>query len=240
MPNPAAVDALFEGLDGAVQAVRQAGQSAERARADAATQVAEARRVIGKVRDYRESRLPYENELAKRSLAQWRADDAATAARERERARINHETRERIRFAYADAFSEWGAEPPLPLENEPYDRYRSRLLQAHVHRLPAEHEFAKVEVGTLAPAVRDQVERIVLSDSIRESRSPSGSNLPDTVADPRAVRNVIDHETGRRETRYFARTSFIKALTRPGGIVQRVTDGAGRVLLGKPFPTKAA
>jgi hypothetical protein len=196
-------------------------------------------------RRFADSLVGVDYQLRKRELAAAkRADEAAAeaaAARQREASRINAEVCDRIRFAYADAFAEHNAEPPLPLDGEGYNHYRNRCLQAHIDRLPDEHEFARVRADSFAPAARNEVEKIVLSDSIREARAPTGSNLPQTVHDPRSARHVIDHKTGVRETKYFARESFIKALSRAGGRVVRLSDPTrGIVLMGRPWPVKAA
>jgi hypothetical protein len=180
-------------------------------------------------------------QLKKRELAAAKRADETAAARQREVSRINAEVCDRIRFAYADAFAEHGAEPPLPLHGEGYNAYRNRCLQAHIDRLPDEHQFAHVRADSFADPARNQLEKIVLSDSFREANAPSGSNLPETVDDPRSMRTRIDPATGARSVEFRAKRSFIAGLSRVGHRVIRLCDpGRGIVLMGRPWPVKPA
>jgi hypothetical protein len=184
-----------------------------------------------------EARAAVGYERDRRDLQRWQREEAVAANRQREISRINAETCDRVRHAYADAFFEHGAEPPLPLVGEGYNHYRNRLLQAHIDRLPDEHKFAHVRADAFDNPARNEVEKIVLVDSIREARAPSGSNRPDDPRDPRAMRTKVDPATGARTVEFHARTSFIKALGRPALLVRRLMNpNTGVVLHGPDLP----
>jgi hypothetical protein len=80
------------------------------------------------------------------------------------------------------------------------------------------------------------LEAQLLGELEREGDQPTGSNLPQSPDDPRAMHERTDSLGGKTIT-FEARESFIKSLGRPGRKVLRIFDaGRGRVIWGPQFP----
>jgi hypothetical protein len=68
-----------------------------------------------------------------------------------------------------------------------------------------------------------------------QAAEPHRSTLP--PAGEHLSRTVVDAQTGHKETQWFGRESFIKAMSRPGRLVERILNPkTGQVLFGPPFP----
>jgi hypothetical protein len=106
--------------------------------------------------------------------------------------------------------------------------------------LPGGHKLTGFSPDDLDGSAIVPYEQMLLKELANEAKSPSGDNLPEDVSSPRAKREVLDDSTGQRFVEYRARRSFIHGLSRPGLIVERLTNGNGLVLAGRPYPTKAA
>jgi hypothetical protein len=105
-------------------------------------------------------------------------------------------------------------------------------------KLPDGHDLVRVNADELDSDIIDQFEQMLFEAAQRESEEPSGSNLPETVDDPRARHERMDAATGMRKIEFAAKESFIKGLNRRGRRVLRLVDPRGpRVLLGAPWPT---
>jgi hypothetical protein len=67
-----------------------------------------------------------------------------------------------------------------------------------------------------------------------QAENSTGNNRADSVNDPKARREVVDPDTGRKEIRYIAKRSFIRDFAAPVRHVLRFSDGK-RALWGAPY-----
>jgi hypothetical protein len=109
-----------------------------------------------------------------------------------------------------------------------------KLAQSY---LPSGHPLAALDPHDLDGTIIIPLEEQLMGALRQEAEEPTGDNLPESPDDPRAKREVFDDSLGRKVTVYKARTSFIKAMGRPGLKVLRVMNpNTGQVLYGPPFP----
>lgn len=128
-----------------------------------------------------------------------------------------------------------GATPPLIRGDEWSDDYHRRLLRGLQRRLSPKSELAdptlfnEIKGGVLA-----NFARMVREDAAREAHTPSPENLPESVHDPRAMRERTD-DMGRRTIEFHAKKSFISELNRAPQHVLRLVGKGGEVIWGQPW-----
>jgi hypothetical protein len=179
-------------------------------------------------------------ERARRDAAAMRRTDAADRdAEERERrdkARRWGESCARTQAKYDEQFQRFGEKAPARIADETPKRYRRRMFSALKDKLPDHHDLARVKADELDSDIIDQFEQMLFDAVQREAEQPSGSNVAETVDDPRARREITD-DAGVKKVTWAAKESFIKSLNRSGRRVARIIDPVkGRVILGAPFP----
>jgi hypothetical protein len=163
-----------------------------------------------------------ERRLANQEDEQRRADASLEEAR-RQRQRANAEARREIQATYADAFQSFGTEVPAPVDDEAVPRYRARLFNRLVRRLPEGHEWQSVRADEipLGPAM-DTIERLVIEACKLEGANPSYDNLPSDGS--LVARHRVDADTGSKVTEFFGRRSFLADMGRPGRRVAKIMD----------------
>jgi hypothetical protein len=180
-------------------------------------------------------------ERARRDAARMRADDASSRAAEeqerRDRARRWDESCSKHQAAYDPIYGKFGEKAPARVADESPKRYRRRLFPGLQDKLPDGHDLVRVNPDELDGDVIGNFEKMLHDAAEKEAAEPSGSNLPETVGDPRARHERID-DAGMKKIEWAAKRSFIADLNRSGRRVLRLVDPTGpRVLLGAPWPT---
>jgi hypothetical protein len=155
-------------------------------------------------------------ERARRDLRQWRADDSEAEDWRRDRMRRDAARCGEHQVRYDTAFEPHGKKAPSPLADDHPPDYRRRLFAIGQSMLPSDHELAQFDPNDLDRTVIIPFEKQLFDALRKEAENPSGDNLPETVDDPRARREVYDDDTGRKVIVYKAKQSFIKQLSRPG------------------------
>jgi hypothetical protein len=91
-----------------------------------------------------------------------RADASLEEAR-RQRQREHAEQRRQIAGVYDDAFRSFGTEVPAAVDDEAPSRYRVRLFNRLVRRLPEGHEWSRTRADDLpsGPAF-DNIEQLII------------------------------------------------------------------------------
>ena len=89
-----------------------------------------------------------DRKLADREAEQARADASLEDAR-RAKMREAAEARTEIASLYAHAYRSFGSEPPMALDDEPPSRYRARLFNRLVRRLPQNHEWSSTRADDI-------------------------------------------------------------------------------------------
>ena len=175
-----------------------------------------------------------DRKLADREAEQARADASLEDAR-RAKMRQAAEQRREIQAVYADSFAAFGTEVPPPIDDEPVGRYRARLFNRLVRRLPQNHEWSSTRADDIpAGPAMDNIEALVIKAALLEGQRPSQENLP--PSGELISRNRVDSATGERSVEWFGTESFIKGFTRPGRQVERIVDRrSNSVIWGKPL-----
>jgi hypothetical protein len=147
------------------------------------------------------------------------------------------EARTEIASLYADAYRSFGSEPPMALDDEPPSRYRARLFNRLVRRLPQNHEWSSTRADDIpAGPAMDNIEAMVIAAALLEGQRPSQENLP--PSGELISRNRVDAATGERMTEFFGRESFIKSMGREGRKLLHIKNPAsGAVLWGRALET---
>jgi hypothetical protein len=168
------------------------------------------------------------------SEAQLERDAAADRVQARVQARADAERNRLLQARYSDAFSAFNVEVPPPIDGELPGRYRRRLFDRLVRKLPSSHELAEIRADELQSAVIDNFEPTLLSAAQAEGLRPSSENLP--PSGELIARTRVDRETGEKSIDYFGRESFIKSMSRPGRRVAKIVDPrSGAVIWGRNF-----
>jgi hypothetical protein len=156
--------------------------------------------------------------LLDRKLADREAELEREAAAERVEARVRARAdAERCRLIggrYTDAFSAFNVEVPPPIDGELPGRYRRRLFDRLVRKLPSSHDLAEIRADELGSAVLDNFEPGLLIETVSEGLRPSFENLPPDGS--LVARNRVDNATNERSVEYFGRESFIRGMGREG------------------------
>lgn len=170
--------------------------------------------------------------LSEEEAALKRADASLEDAR-RAKMRQAAEQRREIQAVYADAFAAFGTEVPAPVDDEPVARYRARLFNRLVRRLPQNHEWSSTRADDIpAGPAMDNIEAMVIQAAVAEGASPSFENLPDDGS--LVARHRTDSATGERLTEFYGRRSFIADMGRPGRKVQAIFDrNSGQAIWGR-------
>jgi hypothetical protein len=101
--------------------------------------------------------------------------------------------------------------------------------------LPSDHELAGFDPRQIGPSAIAELEAQLLEALDQEAETPTGDNLP-AAGQPFREVTKTDSATNGRETRFYGRESFIKAMSRPARRVLRIVDPRdGKVLLGAPW-----
>jgi hypothetical protein len=123
---------------------------------------------------------------------------------------------------------------PLAAADEAPPRYRRRLFGIGQSLLPDGHDLTKFDAADLDGSAIVPFEQQLFEALDEEAESPSGSNLPKTVDDPRAKRERTDSAGGKVVT-WHAKRSFIKDMMRPARRVIAFHDRDGRII----YPSRA-
>jgi hypothetical protein len=172
-----------------------------------------------------------------REEAELKRADAEREIEAIERNRRYAEKKRQTQQSYADAFASFGTEVPRPEDDELPSRYRKRLFDRLVRRLPPDHDLAAIRADDISSQqiVFDNFEAMLLTAAQKEGLSPSPVNLPPDGS--LISRQRVDAETGGKQTHFYGRQSFIKGLGSPGRIVERIFNPkTGMVLMGPAFP----
>jgi hypothetical protein len=153
---------------------------------------------------------------AKREIAQWRADDSEAENWRRDQMRKHAARCDEHQQNYDREFEAFGKKAPPPLADDFPPDYRRRLFTIGQSLLPSDHELAQFDPHDLDKSVIAPFEQKLFEALREQAANPTGDNLPETVDDPRARREVYDDDTGRKVIVYKAKQSFIKQLSRPG------------------------
>jgi hypothetical protein len=84
------------------------------------------------------------DERVRREQAQLERDAAADRVQARVQARADAERCREYGVRYADAFSAFNVEVPPPIDGELPGRYRRRLFDRLVRKLPSSHDLAEI------------------------------------------------------------------------------------------------
>jgi hypothetical protein len=160
--------------------------------------------------------------IARRISDQYRAD---AADREAEQAEREQARRDRLRRwadrcdqhqrRYDAVFEGFGRRAPEPAADAHPPSYRRDLFRIGQSMLPSGHDWAKGDPDDIGPSAIAAMEEQLLQALREQAERPTGDNVPQTVDDPRAKREVFDDSLGRKVTVYKARRSFIHDFTRP-------------------------
>jgi flagellum-specific peptidoglycan hydrolase FlgJ len=169
---------------------------------------------------------------ADREERQARADAAQEAQERRDRARKAADRCAQHQLRYDSIFQKFGQRAPQPIADSAPPDYRRRLYAIAQTLLPSDHELAGVDPHELGPDAIIPFEAQLFEALSNEAENPSSDNLPETIADSRAKREVIDPETGLKTIEYRAKNSFIREMSRPARRVLRFIGKDNAVLFG--------
>lgn len=163
------------------------------------------------------------NRRADEEEAALKRADASLEEARRQRQREHAEQRRVIAGVYDDAFRSFGTEVPAAVDDEAPSRYRVRLFNRLVRRLPEGHEWSRTRADDLpsGPAL-DNIEQLIIEAAKAEGERPSIENLP--PSGELIARHRTDSATNERMTEWFGRESFIKSMSRPGRKVRCIYD----------------
>jgi hypothetical protein len=168
-------------------------------------------------------------ERLRREEQELARQDASLEEARRQRQRANAEERRLIAGAYDDAFRAFGTEVPAAVDDEAPSRYRARLFNRLVRRLPEGHEWSRTRADDLpsGPAL-DNIEQLIIEAAKAEGARPSVENLP---PDGTLVARHRQDDMGQRVTEFFGRESFLKSMGREGRRVAAIYDrNSGRAI----------
>jgi hypothetical protein len=174
-----------------------------------------------------------DRQLRDREEARARADAEMEVAR-RQRARAYSEGYRQFQARYDSAYSSFGVQTPQAVDGEHPEKYRIRLFNRLVRKLPEGHAWSDTRADDLplGPAM-DRIEEMVLEAAKQEGLAPSFDNLPE---DGTIISLQRADAAGGKITEFFGRRSFIADMGRPGRKVARIVNPkTGQVLLGRAF-----
>jgi hypothetical protein len=196
---------------------------------------------------YADAKAVISDERDRRWLRDQRRADAAEEQDRQDVAKRHADHCQDARLRMDEAFRAHGLEgAPRPEADEYPGDYRVRAIDQLLARMPSGYKYRDMGIDDLTelarqPAAYRTVESAILADAIEEGRRPTGSNRADSAYDRKAERVVEDPATGQRMIVNTAATSFIRELSRQGARVIRLADpGRGIVLMGRPWPPRAA
>jgi hypothetical protein len=169
---------------------------------------------------------------------QARADEAADREAERRDKMSRWDAAcARHQAKYQDAYDKWGMQAPARIADEAPGDYRRRLFKGLQDKLPLNDDLEGVDPEELGSDVIAIMERQLLERVGEEGDNPTGTNLPDSVDDPRAKRERIDSATGKRTIEWKAKRSFIADMPVRVQRVVRFIDPVKKIVLaGEEFP----
>jgi hypothetical protein len=165
--------------------------------------------------------------------AMRRADDAEREE-QREQARRDRARCAEHQARFDERFTRHSVKAPLPAADEAPPTYRRRLFGIGQSLLPSGHELTGLDAADLDKSAIVEFERQLFDALDEEAESPSGSNLPKTVDDPRAKRERMDSAGGKTVT-WHAKQSFIKGMMRPARRVLAFHGRDGQII----YPPRA-
>jgi hypothetical protein len=174
-----------------------------------------------------------ERQVRDREEAQARADADMEVAR-RQKARAYAEGCRQYAARYDDSFAAFNVSTPVAADGEHPEKFRIRLFNRLVRKLPEGHAWADTQADDLplGPAM-DNIEAMVLEAAKQEGLAPSFDNLPE---DGTIISRERADDAGSKVTEFFGRESFIAQMGRPGRKVARIVDPrSGNVLWGRNF-----
>ena len=174
-----------------------------------------------------------DRQLRDREEAQARADAEMEVAR-RQKARAFAESCRQYQARYDDAYSSFGVQTPTPVDGEHPEKYRIRLFNRLVRKLPEGHAWSDTRADDLplGPAM-DNIEQLVLEAAKAEGLAPSMENLPE---DGTIIERRRSDDAGMKINEFWGRESFIKSMGRPGRKVAAIVDRrTGQAIWGRPF-----
>jgi hypothetical protein len=161
-----------------------------------------------------------------------RADAAEEAENERQWLRDCAEACRELQERYDSAFAPFSRKAPQPEADANPRSYRCDLFKVGQSMLPSGHELTKQsrdEMEGLSHNAFSNLERLLLAALAKEAEEPSGDNVPDDVADPRAKRERTD-AMGGKFVEYHAKRSFIADLGRRGMRVAAIHGKEGEII----------
>jgi hypothetical protein len=136
--------------------------------------------------------------------------------------------RRRYQARYDETFSQFGEQVPQPSGDEYPGDYRRRLFSSLQRKLAAGHDLAGVRADELDTSLIGKLEPELLAAAQAEAERPSRGNLPKDGT--MIERTRVDSRTGGRETRFFGRESFIKAMGQAPRRVVGIFGTGGRAV----------
>jgi hypothetical protein len=175
-------------------------------------------------------------EDARRRVAAMKRSDSLDAEEARTKARRDAARCGEHQQRYDSAFQKFGKRASEPAADAHPPTYRRKLFSDGQNLLPDGHRLTKFAADSLDGSSIPELERQLLAAIEAEGENPSGSNVAETVDDPRAMRERTDSMGGKTIT-FEAKRSFIADLNRTGRKVTRIIDAPhGRVIWGAQFP----
>jgi hypothetical protein len=205
--------------------------------------------------DDRRTGMPIPSDLAaaERRLAEMinrRADveQSEIDADQRTQAMLDAEKRVELQARFDPIFQSYGERAPMPAADDSPVSYHRHLLRQAQHKLSPSDErklpstssvtvgdIARLPVSEMTRSTREAFGPMFEEAASIQAAKPHVSTLP--PAGEFVTRHVTDDMTGRKETQFFGRESFIKGMNRPGRRVERLMNpNTGQVLIGPPFP----
>jgi hypothetical protein len=176
-------------------------------------------------------------EKARRDVREMRRADALDAEEQRAYARKQRELCVKHQVAYEERFARHGLKAPQAVADDTGADFRRKLFGVAQTLLPDGHSLTKFDPRDLDHSAIAPMERTLFEALDEQAVRPTGSNLPLSPDDPRAMRAVVD-AMGVKKTEFHARRSFIADMGRTGRKVLRLIDPVrGYVLIGPPLPS---
>jgi hypothetical protein len=168
--------------------------------------------------------------IRERERAEEEAEQQARAdSIRREEDRRDRELRLKHAARYDEIYESFGEKCPSAYADEAPQRFRRRLLQNMIDRLPKSEQWSRVRADDVGGNAIRVIEEAVLDAARREAEKLSREFLPKSAFDPRAERVVVDRN-GARKHEFFAKRSFIKDLSAGS---QRIAITDPRTYLGQ-------
>jgi hypothetical protein len=178
---------------------------------------------------------------AERRLAEMVNARADSEARERsrdkaERVRLDDLRCKDLAAEYQQDYAAHNATPPLIRSDEWSSDYHRRLLRGLQRRLSPRSDLADPTLfNEISGKTFENFAGMVRQEAAKEAHTPA-ENLPESVSDPRAMRERTD-DMGRRTIEFHAKRSFIADMSQePQKVLRIMNQRTGDILYGPPMP----